>query len=218
MNKLLSYLTPVLLVAILVLQIISFGGTGVAVGGTTNYDQIDTTDGYSVDGTSVINGSGVWIGTITTSNAGTFSGGLTASGGFTTDRILFGSTGKTTNSTATSTLTLTAANVCDNALYEWTPSVASATTSLPTATTLVADCLTADGMYKYFRLKNLGDTASTTYISGLLSNGLNLRFASSSNATASSTIAGGAWVDLYFQRASSTQVDVGATVFDKNIQ
>lgn len=59
MNKLLSYLTPVLLVAILVLQILSFGGGGFAGGGDTNFDSLDVTDGYKVDGTTRIDGSGV---------------------------------------------------------------------------------------------------------------------------------------------------------------
>lgn len=167
-------------------------------------------------GTATAVGDGI----LTASGLGTFTGGLTATGGFTTDRILFGSTGKTTvpTSTATSTLTLTAAQVCDNALIEWTPSLAASTSTLPTATALVADCLTSNGMEKTLRLKNLGDTASTTFILGRLSTGISLYAASTSLANASSTIIGGGWADLYFMRASSTQVDVGVTVFEKNIQ
>ena len=59
LKTLLNYSTPILLIAILVLQILSFGGGGFAGGGDTNYDSIDVTDGYKVDGTTRIDGSGV---------------------------------------------------------------------------------------------------------------------------------------------------------------
>lgn len=45
--------------------------TPIDLGGTTNYDAVDTTDGYMVDGTTVINGSGqIVVGTSGTTLAG----------------------------------------------------------------------------------------------------------------------------------------------------
>lgn len=65
MTKLLSYVIKNIIgIATLILvAIVAFGG-GQSLGGTTNYDQLDTTDGYSVDGTSIINGSGSFVGAI----------------------------------------------------------------------------------------------------------------------------------------------------------
>jgi hypothetical protein len=45
------------------------------LGGATNFDIVDVTDGYYVDGSSVINGSGVFTGTV----SGTVTGSLTGS-------------------------------------------------------------------------------------------------------------------------------------------
>jgi hypothetical protein len=41
-----------------------FGGSAINLGAATNYDSVDTTDGYLVDGTSIINGSGAFIGAV----------------------------------------------------------------------------------------------------------------------------------------------------------
>lgn len=86
LNKILSYSTPILLVVILLLQI--FGGGNQSLGGTTNYDQLDVTDGYYVDGTARIDGSG--IGQFVTVNA---------------TNHLASSTNIGTDTTATSTIT-----------------------------------------------------------------------------------------------------------------
>lgn len=61
LNKLLSYSTLGGVIILLILQLL---GGSVALGGTTNYDQLSTTDGYSVDGTSIIDGSGVFVGAV----------------------------------------------------------------------------------------------------------------------------------------------------------
>gem|GEM_PF-3325778 len=70
------------------ITIISIGIIGVAIysnvfkaiegslGGTTNFDTVDTSDGYKVDGTTVIDGSGNVDAPIT-STTGTFSSTLT---------------------------------------------------------------------------------------------------------------------------------------------
>lgn len=65
LNKLLSYLTPILVVVVILLLLFGNRGfSGVAVGGDTNFDSMDVSDGYKVDGTSVINGNGVFVGAI----------------------------------------------------------------------------------------------------------------------------------------------------------
>jgi hypothetical protein len=46
------------LVVVLAVLALVGGNQSVKLGGTTNYDAVDVTDGYYVDGTSVINGSG----------------------------------------------------------------------------------------------------------------------------------------------------------------
>ncbi len=74
-NKLFSYVA----VAAIVLSIVSIGlhfGSN-TLAGTTNYDALDVTDGYSVDGTTVIDGSGNVDAPIT-STTGTFSTSVTA--------------------------------------------------------------------------------------------------------------------------------------------
>ena len=83
-NKLISYSTPVLLLIILVLLLL--GGDN--LGGTTNYDALDVTDGYYVDGTARIDGSG--IGQFATLNATT---------------LMASSTNLGTDTAATSTIT-----------------------------------------------------------------------------------------------------------------
>lgn len=54
------------------------GNAGQSLQGTTNYDQLDVTDGYSVDGTTVIDGDGNVDAPITTTSI-TASGDITQS-------------------------------------------------------------------------------------------------------------------------------------------
>ena len=64
-NKLLSYgglILQVLTFALVGFMIFSQGNLG--AWNTTNFSQLDTEDGYSVDGTSIINGSGSFVGAI----------------------------------------------------------------------------------------------------------------------------------------------------------
>ena len=65
----------VLIVAALVISVIALVSSDTKLGGTTNYDALDVTDGYSVDGTTVIDGDGNVDASIT-SDTGTFSTSL----------------------------------------------------------------------------------------------------------------------------------------------
>lgn len=85
-EKILSYIT--FGIAAIVLMITLFGGGKTQLGGTTNFDALDVTDGYMVDGTNRIDGSGV--GQFATLNATT---------------LLASSTNLGTNTAATSTVT-----------------------------------------------------------------------------------------------------------------
>ena len=73
--------------------------------GTTNYDDIDVSDGYAVDGTTVIDGSGNVDAPIT-STTGTFSSTLSATATTTlSDTVNFNNGGICINFYATSTAT-----------------------------------------------------------------------------------------------------------------
>ncbi len=77
-QKLSSYLTLGISVVILVLSLLSIPGSPAVFGGTTNFDAMDVTDGYYVDGTQVINGSGVLTGSIASAGTLTIGSGGTA--------------------------------------------------------------------------------------------------------------------------------------------
>ncbi len=153
----------------------------------------------------------VGIGTASPSSTLHVAGNATLAGMVNIDRMQYGG-GKTTDSSSTSTLTLTAAQVCDNTTYEWTPTVANATTAIPTGAALAALCMSEDGSYKRLRLKNLASPASTTFPYALVSNGINLKIASGTG-NASGTIPGGGWAEIGFDRASSTQIDVSVVIY-----
>lgn len=55
----------------------SFGVASCNNGNCTNFDAVDTTAGYYVDGVSIIDGSGIFVGAIN-ATTGVFSGTLTA--------------------------------------------------------------------------------------------------------------------------------------------
>ncbi len=175
MNKLLSYLTPVLLVVILVVLLL--GGGGTAIGGDTNYDSVDVTDGYMVDGTIVIDGDGNIDGVIT-STTGTFSstlgvsglftasGGITATAGINIDggALRWGSSSSTL-SEASGGFSITAANVCDEGTLNVEP-IANTSTTLPAAADLIADCMATVGDTRQILLRNTSSGTSTPIVSG----------------------------------------------------
>ena len=91
-EKINKWLPAINTVAIIVLILV--GGNN-QYGGTTNYDDIDVSDGYAVDGTTVIDGSGN-VDAAITSSTGTFSSTLTTNGGSIYSYTLSTSSAKTT--------------------------------------------------------------------------------------------------------------------------
>ena len=102
------------------------------MGGTTNYDELDVTDGYKVDGTTVIDGSGN-IDAPITSTTGSFSSYLDANGGFTQGA------GVNAIATSTGTTVLTEDDLLDYSMIEVTVNTGStATLTLPATSTLTS--------------------------------------------------------------------------------
>lgn len=70
--------------------------------------------------------------------------------------------GSDTTLTAGATVTITAAQICDASILSFEASGVSSSTTLPTVTTLVADCFKTDGDAKTMLFRNTGSAASTT--------------------------------------------------------
>lgn len=64
MNKLLAVVAVAALVLAGVALVAVVNKDGIKLGGITNFDEVDVTDGYRVDNTTIINGSGVHLGTL----------------------------------------------------------------------------------------------------------------------------------------------------------
>lgn len=155
-TKLLSYISPISSVLTLILvTFLVFSPSSLKLGGTTNYDTLDVSDGYYVDGSVVINGSGVLTGVITSANAVTLSG---------ITRIFSPViTGATSTLSGTTTTVATAAQVKANIILNISPSITAASTfNLPTTQAMFADSLTTNGDNITFFVRNL--TASTTVV------------------------------------------------------
>jgi hypothetical protein len=149
---------------------------------------------------SVITAAGfVTTGSFSSATA-TFSGQLTV------DRIAFGGSGLLDLGTATTSST-TAAQICNYPIIDYAPRYSSSTVGLPTAATLIADCLPEIGDYKDVWFRNTGATASTTQFDA----GLGVSILSSTSSDP--TVYGGQRVLLRFTTASSTGVDLGITIF-----
>lgn len=154
-NKLLSYLSPIIQVLTLILVIALLSGNS-NLGGTTNYDALDVTDGISVDSTNVFDGSGNL----------SLTGSRTASVAGDVRLKVPVQTGTVTTIASSSVDTLTAAQVCDSSVIaknSWN-GVASSTaiTNLPSAADMFADCLTTNGDSIQITFRNLHTTAGSS--------------------------------------------------------
>lgn len=133
------------LVLVLVGYATFFAGTGgPSVGGVTNLDSLTLSDTLTT-ATMSVSGNTTVTGNVTV--GGELLGSLFTQGGATTS-----------SSTTAVSFTLTAANVCDNAVYEMTPSIGAITVTFPTAAQLVADCIPNIGDSRTIWMHN----ASTT--------------------------------------------------------
>ncbi len=125
---------------------------GISFGGATNYDYVDTDNGYYVDGTQVIDGSGNVDAPVTTTT-------ITASGESSLSRTHFGGATATLSTTSATTLQLTAANVCDNSYFASDPNGASSSMNTPTAAAMIADCIPGVGDYTFVHFENTANGA-----------------------------------------------------------
>ena len=161
-KKLLSYALPIIQVLTLILVIALIGSGSKSLGGTTNYDALDVTDGISVDSTNVFDGSGNL--SLTGSRTATIAGILTGTGDVRLKVPV--QSGTVTTIASSSVDTLTAAQVCDSpviAKASW-DGIASSTaiTTLPSAATMFADCLTTNGDSIQITFRNLHTTAGSS--------------------------------------------------------
>lgn len=154
-------------VAVIVVAIIAIAGWSLPsmtpnqnLSGDTNFDSLDVSDGYKVDGTTVINGSGVVTGTTQT-----LSGYLTLNGG-----VVYSSTFATSSAGAA---TYTAANITgiNTILHNATGAL---TATLPATSTLTS-FVPNTGDRESITLVNIGSGA-ITFAAGT---GMNLYNASS---------------------------------------
>jgi len=206
MEKTLSYIAIVLAIIAL---IVSFGCNKSAPLGGYTAGYWDSAEGYKVDGTTIIDGSGnidsggVIAGTsITVTGAGSIGTTLTVTGETNADTVIIG--GDVTTIASSATTSVTAAQFCNSTVIRWAPLAdASSDLTLPSTSTLFADCLTADGDSKTVLFMNISATAaSTTQI--VKGDGLDLLEPDGQNVE----IAGLASALLYIVRTTSTEASV----------
>lgn len=170
----------------------------------------DTAEGYKVDGTEIINGSGVFVGAIS-GTTGALSSTLAVTGESQLQGVISGGAVYTA-SLATSSIA--AATVCDYGTWIITPTDAVATIlwlTLPTTTTLAADCLDSVGDQKTIFLVNGATQATST--SFIAAGGIDLMKSGDSGGVLA--VAQNEEAVLTFRRTTTTVVVVDVRVLDK---
>lgn len=156
---------------------------------------LDTTEGYKVDDTIVIDADGNVDAPVTSGSASTFASTITVSGDSILADLIEGGGVWATSSIGTATST--AANVCDNSIWKITPQTAAAITMmLPSTSTLYADCLTSNGLSKEILIFNSTSTGTAAPIT------LTVQFSGDTDGWS-----GG--LDLTGTSTASVQVDTG---------
>lgn len=117
------------------------------LGGSIHNTQESFDEGIAVDGTAVINGSGVLVGTVQSADIRA------------TSLVETGTLESFTTNTA-----ITAAQLCDDGAFTATSSL-SVTLTLPSTTTLFADCLTTNGDSLSMPVYN-GSSTTTILVAG----------------------------------------------------
>jgi len=157
--------------------------------------------GIAVNGTTVIDSSGNYDGSIT-SDTGTFSSTLAVTGESQLSTLIHGGLVKQVDLADGTTDLLTAAEMCNYSGIIYTTEGADATITVASTTDLIADCLDTDGDRKSITFQNASLFATTTTLSAntdgddiqfqvLVGDGV---FASTSSVT----------LDMF--RASSTEI------------
>ena len=112
----------------------------------TNFTDVNITNDLLVDGDAEVTGT------------------LTVTGESQFNTVILGGSVLASSTTAT-VGTLTAAQICDNSVIEFTPNATGGLAlTLPSTSTLFADCLSTDGDSKSLILKNATSTAETDII------------------------------------------------------
>ncbi len=142
----------------LIIGVVGSGGSQVQMGGLIHNIQESFDEGIAVDGTEVISGTG---GVSFTSGA--FSSTLDVTGETNVDNLIYGGD-VTTLTPGDTTSTLTAAEFCNSAVLSLTPAKGAYTLTLPSTTTLAADCLTTVGDSKVVLFENAATAATSTTI------------------------------------------------------
>ena len=105
--------------------------------------------------------------------------------------------------TSATSVTWTAKDISDYGLLTWIPTEGGGSTTLPTAASIIAECLlNQDGEYKDIVYYNQGDPASTTYFA--TSTGTHVYIPAGGNFV----IDGGNVATFRFVRTSSTTVGI----------
>lgn len=141
----------------LVLSIVGVAlGMANLLGGKTTFGG-STSDDWNVGKALSVTGTSTLSGTVNASGNVNFTGDESR-----VSSLVFGS--GTATPTAGATTTLTAAQLCDNGLISWTAQGANSSATVPTAATLVADCLTAAGNSRDILVVNVGATSTFNFV------------------------------------------------------
>jgi len=117
-------------------------------------------------------------------------------------------TGASTTLTSGATVSITAAQVCDNSLINFNPATpAVGTTTLPTGITLAADCLTTNGDSVEVLFRNLSAATTTQLKAADASTTL------IGEAATDDVVAAAGWELLKFVRLTATTMAVYITTF-----
>jgi hypothetical protein len=196
----------VVLVVSLVLEVVSIakifsekvvkveqtGESGQLVGGTSVsrpiYYIYDYINGFFVSGSRIFdsNANATLPGSLRVTGSSTFAGDTRAA-----SLVLTGSV-----ATFTATSTVTAAQICDSNLLSITPASTTPTLTLPTTSTLFADCLTTNGDMRMVNVYNNAAATPTIFAAGT---GGTLKW-----STASTTVNGATGALLRVVRDSAT--------------
>ena len=159
MNKLSVYLSIAALGVSLIALVLIGNVQGINFGGVTNLDQLDVTDGLSVDNVLRIEGDGG--GRFASSTLTTVNG----SADFASEASLpLVEEGTLVTLTSGATVSITAAQACDGNVLSFAPSVATASATLPTSSAWVGDCLGTNGDSVEFLLRNTSSTSLFTLL------------------------------------------------------
>jgi len=201
-------LSIILIIGGVILGYASFSG-GPATGGTTNYDAIDVSDGYKVDGTTIIDGSGnLSVGTGAFSSTVAFNGLPTLNAG------LLHSYTNSTSTTAT-TQTLLAADILNYATVIMDIEVGATTFTFPASSTLSAMVPVAGDRFEQCWY-NATTTASQT-ITFAAGTGIDLEISTSSTNALTINPDGFNCFEYVRKPATATTFDIGVlmTHFDE---